>query len=60
MDAASKIKTMKEEIQSLDDEQTKMERHINELKGLVEEKKKKQIKIEALKKAEAAELLAEL
>jgi len=59
MDAASKIKTMKEEIQSLDDEQTKMERHINELKGLVEEKKKKQIKIEALKKAEA-ELLAEL
>lgn len=59
MDIASKIKLTKEEIQKLDEQQSVMEDRIKELKTLVESKKKKESKIEELKKMEA-ELLASL
>ncbi len=58
MDLASKIKILKEENQRLEEERIRSENQIKELKALVEDNKKKQQKIEDLKKAEA-DLLAQ-
>lgn len=59
MDAPSKIKELKEASQRLDDEKIRLENRIKELRALVDDNKKKEQKIEELKKTEA-ELLAAL
>lgn len=59
MDVASKIKGMKTEIQAKDNEINAVSKRIAELKGLVEEKKKKEARLQELIKQEA-ELLATL
>lgn len=59
MDISSKIKEMKQEIQSMDDKKSAIEGRIKELKELVALKAARAIKLAELEKQEA-ELLAQL
>ena len=57
MDIASKIKIIKQEVQSIDDETAIINKRIAELKSLIDEKKKKEQKLQDLIRLEQ-EMLA--